>query len=245
MKKILIIIVVLVIAGFIFSVSRESKPIVDIPTIPETQTQPTALCYYRSDKTASGLYDRAWIRLMLQGTAVTGEFNNYPAEKDSKVGSFTGTVSALDQMSMSRTASVVWNTKAEGMEAKEELLILFGDGSAQAAFGEMVQGANGVYVYKDKTAVTYQGNLSQIDCGALDEILAVETYVRATDLQALTKASPVLGGRLFVASVVVNPSAHTALITYEDGHIAGKGALVYSYDQTTKKVTVNSFTKAQ
>lgn len=245
MKKILIIIVLLIVAGFMFSLSKESTPLVDIPTIPETQTTPTNLCYYRHEKTASGLYDRAWIRLELVGSAVTGEFNNYPAEKDSKVGSFSGTVSALDQTSMSRTASVIWNTSGEGMQAKEELLISFGDGSAQAAFGEMVQGANGVYVYKDKATVTYQGDLSQVDCESLDEILAVETYVRATDLQALTKSSPVLGGKLFVVSVVVNPSAHTVLISYEDGHIAGKGALVYSYDQTTKKVTVNSFTKAQ
>lgn len=245
MKKILTILIVLVVIGLIFSLSRESKPVAQIPVIPQTEQATTNLCYYRSDKTASGFYDRAWIRLVLQGTQVSGEFNNYPAEKDSKVGSFTGTVSPLDQASMSRTASVIWNTKAEGMQAKEELLISFGDGSAQAAFGEMVQGANGVYVYKDKSAIVYQGNLSQIDCGSLDEILAVETYVRATDLQALTKTSPVLGGKLFVSSIVVNPSAHTALISYEDGHIAGKGALVYSYDQTTKKVTVNSFTKAQ
>lgn len=244
MKKILAILIVLLVIGLVFSLSRESKPVAQIPVVPQTQETPTNICYYRSDKTASGLYDRAWLRLNIKDGQVIGEFNNYPAEKDSKIGTFIGEEYRVAQDGPGQYFGT-WDTKAEGMTSKEELLLKTTPIDAQAAFGEMVQGANGTYVYKDKSTVTYQQQMSQIDCGSLDEILAVETYVRATDLQALTKTSPVLGGKLFVSSVVVNPSAHTALISYEDGHIAGKGALVYSYDQTTKKVTVNSFTKAQ
>jgi hypothetical protein len=243
MKKILALLGLLVVAGLVFSLSRQSKPVVSIPTIPEVAT-PTKLCYYRSQETAGGLYDRGWIRFALKGFNVTGDFTMYPAEKDSKTGTFVGTASELDQMSMSRTATLIWDTRAEGMQAKEELLISFGDGSASVAFGEMIKGANGVYVYKDKTKLSYQRDFAQVECESIDEILAVESYIRS-NISTITKDTAVLGGTWYTTSIVANPAIDTALVAYEDGHIAGKGTISYSYEQTTKRVTVNSFAKEQ
>lgn len=246
-KHIVVIFALIVLAIFIVGIARESNPKVTIPTLPDTQTvvpsdTSSKLCYYRSDKTSSGFYDRAWIRLTVSGTTATGEFQNLPAEKDRKIGTFSGTVSAPDAQGK-QIATLIWDSQAEGMSNKEELLVKYGSGSAQAAFGEMVLGANGVYVYKDKTKAVYQTAIPQVDCAVLDEAVTVETYVRNTDLAKITKDQPVLGGKLFVSSIVVDPKTHTALISYEDGHVSGKGTLTYTY--TSGKVTVVSFAKAK
>ena len=238
MRTTIIFIVLVLIGVVVWGIVQDSKPAVHIPTIPTATTQPQDLCYYRSDKTSGGLYDRAWMKLHIDGEHVTGEFNNYPAEKDSKIGTFEGTAA-------NGVATVTWNSTAEGMSNKEELLVKFDDTQAQAAFGEMVQGANGVYVYKDKASAVYQSAMPVIDCAQLDEILAVEKYIRSADLKTLTKDSPVLGGSLYVSGVVVDPMTHTATVTYEDGHNAYKGIVAYGFDKTSKKVTVNTFTKSK
>jgi hypothetical protein len=167
--SILIIIVLLLIIGFLLF--RNNKVI--SPTITEEQKNPVSLCYYYLNKTDNGLYDKSWLRLdITNGVNVSGEFDSYPAEKDSKVGTFSGTAGLLNQNTMGRTAELWWNSLAEGMQVKEELNVEFGDGSASALYGEMVDRGDGVYVYKDKTALSFGPSLSQIDCEAFNTTLA-------------------------------------------------------------------------
>lgn len=116
--------------------------------------------------------------------------------------------------------------------------------NAQVGFGEMVQGANGVYVYRNESAAVYQAPIPAIDCVNLDEIVAVEKYIRA-NIATIVSDKAVLGGTWYTTAVNVDATAHTAAVSYEDGHIAGKGTVSYTYDLTTKKITVNSFTKAK
>ena len=172
MKKkisILIIVVLLIIIGFLLF--RNYKVI--SPTITEEQKIRVSLCYYYSNKTDNGLEDRAWLRLdITNGTNVSGEFDNYPAEKDRKTGAFIGTAGPLNQNTMGRTAELWWNSSAEGMQVKEELNVEFGDGSASALYGEMVDRGDGVYVYKDKTALSFGSSLSQIDCDTFNTTLS-------------------------------------------------------------------------
>ncbi len=248
MKKTIIILIILLVLALIVGLSRESKPRVSIPEIP-TPTGPTELCYYRNEKTASGLYDRAWMKLTVNEEKVSGELRLLPAEKDSKIGDFTGTFTDISEGgTIAGDASVIWNTKAEGMTAKEELSFYFDDifGGADAGvkikFGEMVKGANGVYVYKNKANTTTQ-TIPPVDCAVLNEVITVEAYIRSTDLVALTKTSPVLGGKLYVTGVVVDPTAHNALVSYEDGHMAYKGTLTYTFSQS--KVTPVNFVETK
>lgn len=84
---------------------------------------------------------------------VSGELKFLPAEKDSKVGKFEGTVSAVDKVMMARKVNAIWDTFAEGMNAKEQLKFIFGEGTASIGFGEMVDRGDGVYVYKDPTKI--------------------------------------------------------------------------------------------
>ncbi len=170
MKKILILIAgVIVVAGIVlivaFSLKKGSASTHPQPPLTEgAATQPIKLCFYGATKTASGLSDVSLAVLNLSGTQVTGMFKYLPAEKDSKTGSFSGTVGAVDKIAMARTADVIWNVSAEGMTAQEQLRIVFGEGTAQAGFGEMVQGEHNIWNYKDPTHLNYGQIMTDIDC---------------------------------------------------------------------------------
>ena len=135
---------------------------------PEPQPiQPIEMCYHYSKKQPSGFSDKAILKMTLTGTGgsqVTGEYKNLPAEKDSKVGTFTGTVGPMDPKISARTADVWWNSMAEGMTVTEQLKIVFGEGSAVAKFGEMIDRGDGTYIYKDPTHLTNGFQMSQVDC---------------------------------------------------------------------------------
>lgn len=246
-KQIIITILILTIVGGIYLSIKYNKTeknnvaeknennIVEEPKI-----ETIDLCYYKSDKTKSQFNDKAWLKLSLTGDKVKGEFQNLPAESDSKIGTFEGTVGPLNQSIMGREANVWWNSMAEGMEVKEELAIQFGDGSATVGFGEMVNRGDGVYVYKNKTNLSWIKSMSQIDCMMLDEKLYVEKYVR-DNIKTIATDKPVLGGQWYVSNINVNPSAKTGEVSYEDGHIQSKANFIYSYDQKTENVTINKF----
>ncbi|MFA6514847.1 MAG: hypothetical protein WCT42_01110 [Candidatus Paceibacterota bacterium] len=249
---ILIALIILIVGGVVFSIYyKKETPVVLIPdeqidTIDkpkEEDQKPISLCYYRGEKMTSGFYEVAWLKINTNGSVndkVTGEFQNLPAESDSKVGKFEGTVGPLDQKIMARKASVWWDSRAEGMEVKEELAIQFGDGSATVGFGEMVDRGDGVYVYKDKTNLYYIKAMSQMDCDTLDEKLFTEKYIR-DNIKTLAINKPVLGGEWYVISVSVNPATHTAEATYEDGHIQSKANIIYTYTKNPQSVKVTKF----
>lgn len=140
-----------------------------------------SLCFYKSEKTDRGLFDRDWLRLNLDGNKVTGEFQHLPAEKDSKVGLFEGEVGSLDPNIMGRAVTAWWQAKAEGTTVTEELVIHFGEGDAKAYFGEMVDRGDGVYIYKDKSKLKNGPTMFQIYCGDLDEILTAEEKLKANE----------------------------------------------------------------
>ncbi|MFN4181510.1 MAG: hypothetical protein ACK4FA_02350 [Candidatus Paceibacteria bacterium] len=197
------------------------------------------MCFSYSKKTARGFEDRAWLIMKIEGEKVTGEYRNLPAEKDSKVGKFAGTVGAFDPYISGRRADVMWDSLAEGMKVTEELMIEFGEGSAVALFGEMVDRGDGVYVYKDKTKVTPGFLMGQVDCESMQERQAVETYLRAhiSDL-----AEPaVLGGTWYVLDTSINTTDDVGDVTYEDGHIQKTNHFSYTFDKVSGKVEILNF----
>lgn len=126
-------------------------------------TEERAICYIWN--TEAG--DKATLKMVFTGeggSQVSGYFNYLPAEKDRKVGEFSGTAGVLDQSSMSRTADLIWNSQAEGMTVQEELKVIFGDGIATVGFGEMKDRGDGVYIYANPDAISYSLNLQQTDC---------------------------------------------------------------------------------
>jgi hypothetical protein len=109
--------------------------------------------------------DKAMLSMDIRGENVIGEFNWLPAEKDKKTGVFKGTVGAVDPYEMARTVNAWWETSAEGMTNTEQIIIKFGEGTANVAFGEMKEDEMGRWVYADKANLSYEPNLSQTDCG--------------------------------------------------------------------------------
>lgn len=240
-QQVVLITFIIIIALGIFLGTRLKKDIKIIDNGANTEEKaPIELCYYRGDKTSGGFYDVAWLKLNILGDKVTGEFNNLPAESDSKIGKFEGTVEPLVPEIIGRRATVWWDSLAEGMNVKEELAIEFDDGSATAGFGEMVDRGDGVYVYKDKTNLYYIKGMSQIDCVTLDEKLFTEKYVR-DNIKTIATNKPVLGGSWYVISIVANPLAHNGEVVYEDGHIQSKANFIYTYSKNPQSITVTKW----
>ncbi len=251
-KQISILIIILVVIGSLISYILQSKnntPVPEKGNIVATNElaeviaiKPIEMCYDLSDKTSRGFYDKALIKMQITGDKVIGEFKDIPSEKDSKVGKFEGTVGLLNKETMSRRANLLWDSEGEGMSAKEELIIDFGDGSAVVGYGEMVDNGNNVYVYKDKTKLIFSKNMSQIDCGTLDEKVSVEKYIK-DNITTIAKEKAVLGGSWYVISVFVNPSKNTADVIFEDGHIQNKAQIIYTYTKEDGVIKIDKVTK--
>ncbi|HAE36909.1 MAG: hypothetical protein UR85_C0003G0085 [Candidatus Nomurabacteria bacterium GW2011_GWF2_35_66] len=241
----IIILIIIIIGAIVLSIKTNMENEVIIQnenpvnnTVEEIT--PVSICYYRADKTDRGFYDKAWLKLNILGNKVTGEFQHLPAESDSKVGTFEGIISPLNQKSMSRSSLVWWNSRAEGMEVKEELDIKWGDGSATVGFGEMIDRGDGVYVYKNKDNLSYIKSMSQIDCEYLDEQLFVENYIR-DNIATIVTNKPVLGGTWYTIAISINPSTKTGEVTYEDGHIQSKASFIYSYNKSNGEILFPKF----
>lgn len=242
MKKLLYVAATaLVILSAIYIVKINRIHPVPAPVVVEPVVTPTiSLCFYQEFKTPRGLYDSQLLRLNLSGGSVTGEYQNLPAEKDKKVGTFSGTVSAVDKVAMARTADVWWNSMAEGMQVKEQLKITFGEGNAEVGYGEMVDHGDGTYVYKDPAHLTYGKSMTDVDCNDLDDREIVEKYIRA-NIATLAPSKPVLGGIWYITSVHIDPAKKTGNMSYEDGHIAGNAT--FSYTRTEGSVTLSNINK--
>ena len=244
-KLIFIFLLIIVIIGSvtmsIFSTKKPTTKIVENTTSTTTDTKkPIDMCYFRLIKTDRGFFDKTWIKLSILDDKVTGEFYSIPAEKDSKIGTFEGTVGPVDKTSMSRNADVWWDSFGEGIKAKEELSIEFGDGSASVGAGDMVDRGDGVYIYKDKSKLLYNESLSQYDCVYLDEKILVEKYIQ-DNIKNIATIKPVLGGSWNVMSVNSDPTTKQGGVVYEDGHIQSKATFSYTYDDNTKNISITKF----
>lgn len=246
MKKIIISITTIIIAVAIIIIiiitGRNKTTGTDVVVTPigSDTIQTIPLCFYYEKQTSRGFYDIAWLKLNITGDTTTGEFRNLPAEKDSKVGTFTGVVGPVDKMAMARTADVWWDSMAEGMQVREQLKVIFGEGTAQVAFGEMTDRGDGVYVYKDPSKFTLGFPMSDVACSDLDDRIIVENYIRA-NIKNLAPEKPVLGGSWYAMNIHINPSEKTGTMGYEDGHIAGKASFKYLRDG--ELVEINSVEK--
>ncbi len=140
--------ILLIIIAVIFTVLSNSKKPATVQNNPyDTKPESIDICYQYSKNTTGGFADRAWLKIKISilDDKVTGEYQNLPAEKDSKVGKFSGTVGKMDPKISGRIADVWWDSLAEGMRVTEQLKIEFGEGSAVALFGEMTDRGDGIY----------------------------------------------------------------------------------------------------
>jgi hypothetical protein len=250
-QSLLILLIILILGGIAYSFITPNKEKVEIAktqdnlnivnnTNGQQDGKIISMCYYRGEKTDRGFYDVSWIHIDINGDKVKGEFQNIPAEKDSKVGKFEGIVGPVIKEKMAREADVIWDSWGEGMNNKEELRFEFGDGSAVVDFGEMKDRGDGVYVYKDKSLHNYQTQINQIDCENLEEKIYMEKYVR-DHISDIAKEQAVLGGTWYVLSVFIDPNMNKGEVVYEDGHLQAAADFSYEYNKTSSTVNMTNF----
>lgn len=189
--------------------------------------QPIELCFVKfGEKQASGFYDKFTLRMSLDGDKVSGYLKILPAEKDSSFGSYEGTVSAVDPYAMARTIDAVWTREGEGMISKEQLRIIFGEGTANIGFGAMKENPDGSYSYEDLEKVDYSLALTDYSCADLTEREEVENILW-NNINTLSPVSAVLGGRFYVVSMDLDLANNSGVVVYEDGHIQEKREFTY------------------
>jgi len=246
MKKIVFIIIMLgvILGAFYFLGEQEViAPAVVLPGATNTKTdatdtQPTELCFAKFGKPdQNGSDDKYTLRLILDGKHAIGELNFLPAEKDRKIGELEGTVSAVDQTMMTRTADLWWFTFIEGMNIKEELKIIFGEKTASIGFGEMIDRGDGIYVYKDAENISYNLDLTRVFCADLVERVNVESYLRE-NISELSPIKAVLGGTWYIVSDLIDLEKNSGTVVYEDGHIQEKRNFSYITDEKKEVVSL-------
>lgn len=231
MKKILLIVAVAcVIVGLAFLAKK--KEVAAPVSLPVTANQ-AELCFgLFTPPNERGFSDKYTLHMLInndKGT-VTGELKFLPGEKDSKTGSFTGTVSAVDKTMMARTADIWWDTFGEGIRTTEQLRIIFGEGTASIGTGELVDRGDGTYVYKDPEHLEYGLKPSDVACSDLVLRDNIEAYIRA-NISALSPVKPVLGGTWYVIGVSADLLKHSGTVVYEDGHIQEKKNFTFTADK--------------
>jgi len=239
-KKItLVLLFTIVIILIIFSVidrNQSKKVVIPIPPI----TQSSEYCYYRGIDTVSGFKDVAWIKIKENNNEISGELRNLPAETDSKVGLFSGMIIESDTPHGFKKANVIWDTFAEGMNTKEELIFDYNENYAIVYFGELNDRGDGVYVFKDKNNLYPQEKMTPINCQDLDEKLLVEEYVRE-NIKNISITKEVLGGIWYVTKIEIDSQLDSGMVEYEDGHVMEKASFEYDYAPESKTVIIKNF----
>lgn len=232
LMSIVLITVLIVIAAIFGAQKRAPAPAENPSPIEPVAATPQDLCYYSSTDAPHGLKDIYWIRMTLTDGAtkngnVSGEFRSLPAEKDSKVGPFTGTISALPATAADGTIDAWWSASAEGMTTTEQLALKYDDKKISAGFGEMIDRGDGTYVYKNPSAITYGKEIPAVDCGNLNEMLTVEKYIR-DNIATLSPIKATAGGTWYVIRVDTDTTKKTGTVKYEDGHLQESKSFTYT-----------------
>ncbi len=121
------------------------------------------LCYIRNTEDGGS----AMLEIAVRGKNVTGYFWWIPSQKDSKRGSFAGTLRSSEDIK-NGVLDLVWNAKSEGVTNSEELKIKISEGVAAPGFGEM-KSVSDMWVYSDPDKIVFEPNLSLVDCDYMYE----------------------------------------------------------------------------
>jgi len=230
MKKIFYVLLALLLIFVVILVvqnKRSQNIIIQEPVDEIVVKEPLSLCFVKfGEKQASGFYDKFTLRMNLLGDKVDGYLKILPAEKDASVGSFEGSVSAVDPYTMARTIDAWWTREGEGRTEKSQLRIIFGEGTANVGFGAMKENADGSYSYEDLEKIDYSMSLNDYSCIDLEEREQVEEILWK-NINELSPVPPVLGGKFYVVSMDLDLVNNSGLVVYEDGHIQEKRNFTY------------------
>lgn len=133
-------------------------------TVEETAPQPVATdgkqCFLNvTENNADATHiirDSIIFEMERKGDSITGILDWKPQEKDRKIATYKGTIS-------SSTGTVIASSQAEGMNYKEEVIFTLTDSAVAIKYGEMEEGKDGIWRYKNKNSTSEQV-LNKVDC---------------------------------------------------------------------------------
>ena len=139
----------------LFSCQKKEEKVVEETTV-EAEAPATAATEEQTCYLSVISKDSIVLNVTKKGDSVSGTFKWLPAEKDKKITEFKGVLNG-------NTVTAIGSATAEGTTNKEELIFTLDGGQAKVKFGEMTEGKDGVWVYKDKNATSEQV-LNKVDC---------------------------------------------------------------------------------
>jgi hypothetical protein len=100
--------------------------------------------------------DTLLLTIVKKGDNISGTYKSIPFEKDKKSNVFTGSLNG-------NTVTAVGTALGEGNKVQEEIVFTLENNQAGIKFGEMIEGDDGVYRYKNiKTATSLF--INKVDC---------------------------------------------------------------------------------
>lgn len=158
MKKNIILLILALILLFIFYTRFTDQ------NIKNSKVEDSILCYTLMQKSENGAIDEYNLRLNIKDSKALGTLEFLPYEKDKKIGSIEGEVIKPSIDIVASRANLWWTATSEGFTTKEELKVIFGDGTASIGLGEMVEQNDGSYKYKSIPEIVYGLVLYQVSC---------------------------------------------------------------------------------
>ena len=155
--------IILLAAGLaMFSCQKKENTdtVIEKTTVEETAPDVvTKQCYLQVTQIKDGtktVNDSILLNIETKGDSITGSFKWLPYFKDKKTGEFKGTVK-------NNIANTILSAKGEGTTNLEEFVIVFDAEHASVKFGEMAEGTDGIWHYKDKAA-TSETSIPKVEC---------------------------------------------------------------------------------
>lgn len=100
--------------------------------------------------------DTLLLTVLKKGDNISGTYKSVPFEKDKKTNIFKGTING-------NTVTAVGTAMAEGQTVQEEIVFTLENNKAGVKFGEMIEGDDGVYRYKNIKSATSLF-INKVDC---------------------------------------------------------------------------------
>lgn len=100
--------------------------------------------------------DTIMLSITRDGDNISGVYKSIPYEKDKKTNVFKGTING-------NTVTAVGTVSAEGVTNQEEIIFTLDDKQASIKFGEMIEGDDGVYRYKNVNNTSPMA-VSKVEC---------------------------------------------------------------------------------
>ncbi len=137
----------------------------------QTEVTPKEICFYKETKVpGSTEVDKDFTSIVYDSSSkVHGIMNWIPVEKDSLVGTYTGTVTDSGIPDYPWKISLLYRGIGEGVVSFQEGVIIVGDAGLKTGYGERYLDRDGTFKWKDVQKQSYDNPIPVVDCSSVPE----------------------------------------------------------------------------